>query len=181
MNTADSLLSSFVLMSAHNYYSMSMSVILYFWDASIYPFRWGSSFMSAELHQILLNKGIAASSTTAYNPACNGQVERYNVSVWKAITIALKTHGLMMEHWQNVLPDALHSLCSLLCTATNCSPHERLFNYERRSSTDGSVPSWLIMPGPVLLKRHVCTNKDKPLVDKVELLQASICSCLVCR
>ena len=119
----------------------------------------GSSFMSAELHRFLLNKGIATSQTTAYNPACNGQV-KYNGTVWKAITMALNTRGLSMERWQDVLPDALHSLCSLLCTATNCSPHERLFNYERRSSTGGSVPSWIITPGPVLLKCHIRTNKD---------------------
>ena len=92
----------------------------------------GSSFMSAELHRLLLNKGIAASQTTAHNPACNGQVEKYSGTVWKAMTMALKTCGLSMKYLQNVLPDALHSLCSLLCTSTNCSPHERLFNYERR-------------------------------------------------
>ena len=99
----------------------------------------GSSFMSAELPRFLWNKGIAASLTTAYNPACNGQVEKYNDTVWKAITMALKNCGLSMECWQDALPDALHSLRSLLCTATNCSPHGRLFNYERQSSTGGSV------------------------------------------
>ena len=133
----------------------------------------GSSFMSAELHRFLLNKGITASRMTAHNPACNGQVEKYNGTVWKTITMALKTRGLSTDRWQDVLPGALHSLCSLLCTATNCSPHERLFNYERRSSTGGSVPSWLITPGPVLLKRHVRTNKDIPLVNDVEFLQAN--------
>ena len=29
------------------------------------------------------------------------------------------------------------------------------------------------MPGPVLLKRHIRTKKDEPLVNKVELLQAN--------
>ena len=111
--------------------------------------------------------------TTAYNPACNGQVEKYNGTVWKAMTKALKTHSLSMEWWQDILPDALYSLHSLLCTATNCSPHERLFNYKRRSSTGGSVPSRLITPGPVLLRHHVHTKKDKPLVDEIELLQAN--------
>ena len=164
---------SLARMSAHKLLFMSMSAILYFWDAGICPFRRGSSFMRAELHRFLLNKRIAASRTTAHNPACNGQMEKYNGAVWKAITMALKTRGLSMEHWQDVLPDALHSLRSLLCTATNCSPHERLFNYERQSSTGGSVPSWLITSGPVLLECHVRTNKDEPLVDKVELLQAN--------
>ena len=129
--------------------------------------------MSAELYRFLLNKGIAASRTTAHNPACNGRVEKYNGTVWKAITMGLKTRGLSTDRWQDVLPDALHSLGSLLCTATNCSPHERLFNYERRSSTGGSVPSWLIMPGPVLLKCYIRTNKYEPLVDEVELLQSN--------
>ena len=133
----------------------------------------GSSFMSEELRHFLLNKGIATSRTTPYNPACNGQVEKYNGTVWKTIMMALETRGLPVTCWQEVLPDALHSLRSLLCTATNCTPHERFFKFERRSSIGGSVPTWLSTPGPVLLKRHVRANKTDPLVDEVELLQAN--------
>ena len=81
-------------------------------------------------------------------------MEKYNGTIWKAVTMALKTCGLLMACWQDVLPDALHSLHSLLCKATNCGPYERLLNFERRSSVGGSVPSWLIMPGPVVLKHH---------------------------
>ena len=58
----------------------------------------GSSFMSGELRQFLLSKGIATSRTTPYNPACNDQVEKYNGTVWKAITMALKTRGLPLTH-----------------------------------------------------------------------------------
>lgn len=133
----------------------------------------GASFMSEELRRFLLSRGIATSRTTPYNPACNGQVEKYNGTVWKAITMALKTRGLPVTRWQDVLPDALHSLRSLLCTATNCTPHERFFKFERRSSCGASVPTWLSSPGPVLLKRHVRTSKSDPLVDEVELLQAN--------
>ena len=133
----------------------------------------GSSFMSEELRQFLVSKGIATSRTTPYNPMCNGQVEKYNGTVWKAVTVALKTRGLPITHWQEVLPDALHSLRSLLCTATNCTPHERFFRFERRSSTGRSMPTWLLTPGPVLLKRHVRTSKSDPLVDEVQLLQAN--------
>ena len=129
--------------------------------------------MSDELLCFFLNKGIVTSRTTAYNPACNGQVEKYNGTIWKVVTMALKTRGLPMACWQGVLPDALHSLHSLLCTATNCSPHERLLKYARRSSVGGSVPSWLITPGPVLLKHHVHTSKDDLLMDEVELRQAN--------
>ena len=45
--------------------------------AYIYSDR-GSAFMSAEFKRYLLDKGIASSRTTSYNPAGNGQVERLN-------------------------------------------------------------------------------------------------------
>ena len=129
--------------------------------------------MSEELRQFLVSREIATSRTTPYNPQCNGQVEKYNGVVWKTIIMALKTRGLPVSRWQDVLPDALHSLKSLLCTATNCTPHERLFKYERKSSCKGSVPTWLSYPGPVLLKRHVRVSKSDPLVDEVELIEAN--------
>ena len=72
-----------------------------------------------------------------------------------------------------MLPDTLHSICSLLCTATNTTPHERLFNFSRRSCLGLSTPAWLSLPGNVLLKRHVRTSKHEPLVDEVELIHAT--------
>lgn len=72
-----------------------------------------------------------------------------------------------------VLPDVLYSIVSLLCTATNVTPHERLFTYSRRLSNGASIPSWLCEPGPVLLKSYVLNNKTDLYVDEVELLQAN--------
>ena len=122
--------------------------------------------MSTELKEFLHNKNIATSRTTSYNPTGNGQVERYNGIIWKTITLALKTQQLPTKYWQEVLRDALHSIRSLLCTATNSKPHERLFNFQRRSTSGQSIPSWLTSPGPVLLKRHVRNSKFEPLVDE---------------
>ena len=48
----------------------------------------GPSLVSRELRAYLL------SHTTAYNPAGNGQVEKYNEVVWKAITMACKSKNL---------------------------------------------------------------------------------------
>ena len=111
--------------------------------------------------------------TTSYNPTCNGQVERYNGIVWRGITMSLKSKNLKTEQWQLVLPDVLHSIRSLLCTATNDTPHERFMNFSRRSSTGSSIPSWLAEPGPVYAKRHVRHSKFDPLVEKVDVLQAN--------
>ena len=54
----------------------------------------GSAFMSAEFKRYLLDKGIASSRTTSYNPAGNGQVERLNQTLWQTIKLGLKMHKL---------------------------------------------------------------------------------------
>ena len=51
--------------------------------------RW-SSFKSEKLKNYFLSKGIASSMSTPYNPRGNGQVERYNGVVWKAVQCLLK-------------------------------------------------------------------------------------------
>ena len=56
----------------------------------------GSSFMSYELNNFLHSKGIATSRTTSFNPKGNGQVERLDGTLWKTVTLALKTKGLAM-------------------------------------------------------------------------------------
>ena len=88
--------------------------------------------------------------------------------------MACKSKNLPIKYWQEVLPDVLHSIRSLLCTATNETPHECLFWFARRSTSGSAVPTWLATPGPVLLKRHVRTSKTEPLDDEVELLRANI-------
>ena len=72
-----------------------------------------------------------------------------------------------------VLPDALHSIRSLINIVTNETPHERLFNYQRKSATGYSVPTWLSEPGKVLLKRFVKNSKYDPDLIEVELLEAN--------
>ena len=77
--------------------------------------------------------------------------------------------------WESMLPTALHSIRSLLNTTTNCTPHERFFNYQRRPGSIGRkvLPSWLINPGPVLLKNFEKSNKNDDLVKRVDLLEAN--------
>ena len=70
-------------------------------------------------------------------------------------------------------PDVLHSVRSLLCTATNETPYERLFGFSCRSPAGASIPTWLATPGPVYIKRQVRTSKMDPLVDEMKLLQAN--------
>ena len=134
----------------------------------------GASFMSQELQHYLRSNGIATSRTTPYNPTGNRQVERYNAIIWKTILLALKSKSLEVEHWETVLPAALHSIRSLLSTATNTTPHERFLQHPRRNMYGAPMPSWLANNNSkVLLKRHVRPSKYDPLVDEVELLEAN--------
>lgn len=104
------------------------------------------------------------SKNIPYNPAGNGQRERYNNKIWKAVCLACKSKDL------DAL--ALHSIQSLLYTSTNCTPHERRFAFQRRSSTGPSMPSWLV-PRSILLKRHARKSKFGPFDDQVQLLNAN--------
>ena len=132
----------------------------------------GTCFMSSELKQFLQNRNIATSHSTPYNPEGNGQIERYNGIIWKTITLALKTKNLKISQWERVMDEALYSIRSLLCTATNCTPHERMFVHSRRTVTGTTTPTWLT-PGPVFLKKFVRLSKYDPLVEQVQLVEAN--------
>ncbi|KAG8183811.1 hypothetical protein JTE90_027736 [Oedothorax gibbosus] len=133
----------------------------------------GTSFMSQELKSFLTSLGVAKSRTTAYNPQGNGQVERYNGIVWKTVLLALNSKGLGTERWEETLQPALHSIRSLLCTSTNATPHERMFNHPRRSFNGRSLPTWLTQPGPVLMKNNMRQSKYDPIVQEVLLIEAN--------
>jgi transposase InsO family protein len=133
----------------------------------------GSSFMSADVKNYLASRGVATSHSTPYHPIGNGQVERYNGIVWKGIRLALVSIKLPVQQWEKVLPDVVHSIRSLLSTATNTTPHERFFNFARKSSQGPSLPSWL-HPGPVLLRKFVRSSKHDDLVEEVELTHANL-------
>lgn len=124
--------------------------------------------MSKELKDYFMARGIATSRSTPYHPIGNGQVERYNGIIWRAVRLCLKSYQMSESSWELALPEALHSIRSLLSTATNTTPHERFFSFQRKSSHGTSLPSWL-QPGPVMLRRFVRGSKLDPLVDRVEL------------
>ena len=129
--------------------------------------------MSRELKDYLSGLGVATSCTTPYNPRGNRQCERHNGIIWKATLLSLHSKGLPREHWESVFLDVLHSIQSLLSTATNETPHEKFLCFRCQSATGKAVPTWLTTPGPVLLRRFVRQSKSDPLVDEVELVMAN--------
>ena len=131
------------------------------------------SFVSKELKEFLLKRGITSSKSSPYHLTGNSQVEHYIGVIWKAIQLALKTYNLGVSSWEAVLPDALQSLRSLLNTATNSTPHELFFNFDRRSPSGKSLPAWLATLSPILLQKFVKTHKNNDLVEEVQLVEAN--------
>lgn len=129
--------------------------------------------MSKELKEYLLSKGISSSRTTPYHPMSNGQCEKTNSTIWKGVTLALKARNLPQSCWQEVLPEVLHSIRSLLCVPINETPHERLFKFQRRSTSGYTLPTWLSEAEFALLRRHVRNSKQDPLVDEVKILEVN--------
>lgn len=130
----------------------------------------GTQFESKALHQFLTRNGVMKSRTTPYHPEGNSQCERVNGTILRTINLALKNEGLSKLQWESVLPKCLASIRALLCTATNTTPHDRLFKFQRSSAYGMVIPEFLQHPGSqVLHKVHVRTKND-PLVERVTLL-----------
>ena len=94
----------------------------------------GRQFVFSEFNSFCHENGISHSCTTPYHPSGNGQTERFNGTIWTAIRCILHSQQLGLEKWEDVLPQALASIRTLVCSATNETPHSRLFRFDRRGS-----------------------------------------------
>ncbi len=133
----------------------------------------GSGFISRELVDYLTSLGVPCSNSSAYNPRGNGQVERYNGIIWKGVQLALHSQKLGINHWESVLSSVLHSVRTLLCTATNETPHERFFSFQRRTASGDSLPPWVQINGKALVKKHVRASKYDAWVEECVITHAT--------
>ena len=69
-----------------------------------------ASFMSKELKNYLHSLGVATSRITPYHPTRNSQCECINQTVWRTMKLMSRNRKLSEESWEEVLPDALHSV-----------------------------------------------------------------------
>ena len=76
---------------------LSLLLTLFGMPAFVHTDR-GPSLVSHELRSYLTGKGAAVSCTTPYNPAGNGQVEKYNGTVWRAVTVACRSKNLPIKY-----------------------------------------------------------------------------------
>ena len=94
------------------------------------------------------------------------------------MSLMLKGRHLAQTQWEEIFQEALHSVRTLLCKSINTILYEHFFQFTRRSTLGRSHLSWLILPGPVLLKKFV-QNKQDPLCEEVELIEDNPNSALI--
>ena len=129
-----------------------------------------TNFLAEETKRFLLEKDIATSKRSRCHLEGNGQVEKLNGTLWKAIQISVRFCNMKLSYWEDVLPNALHSIRSLLCTTMNVMPHERLFKYTRTSTSGTPIPTWA-KPGPIYIRNHTKSSKYDPPVTPATLLE----------
>ena len=136
----------------------------------------GTAFMSTDIQQLLDGCGIEISHSSKYNPAGNGQNERYNGELARLITRILKENGLDSIDWEQCLGEALFILRSRVCESTGSSPHDLFFRFRRRyfadsdlkllaNDADFTMNKGKFQPGSkVFIRNFVRVIKTDPLV-----------------
>jgi len=137
----------------------------------------GTAFMSHAFTSYLHRRGVACSKTSVYNAPANGQCEQYNGIIWSVVRLALASRKLTVTQWECVLPDTR----SLLCTATNATLHERLFNYKEAIVLWGFCTELVEFSRSRIFERHTRSSKYEPLVEEVDVVHVTpnyACVCL---
>ena len=123
----------------------------------------GKCFVSKKINEFFNQRGIASTFSSVYNPRGNSQCERFNGIIWNTIKLALRTYGLEIANCEMVMPEVLHSLQSLLCTAMNEVPHNRFLKFPCCLMFGNNTSIWMTEPGPVHVRKHV-RDKYNPVV-----------------
>ena len=90
--------------------------------------------------------------------------------MWRTIKLKLHKRSLSEERWEYVLPESLHAIRSLVCLATNETPHGVCLSLI--ADLDWCFYAWLLKEGPVYLRKFI-TNKSDSLRERVYLLDAN--------
>ena len=130
----------------------------------------GSQFLSFEFDAFRNQAGIAHSRTTPYNPYGKGLCERSNGVFWKGVLCNLHSRGLTEDRWEEIMPDVLASIRTLISTATNSTSHDQIFGFSRRSSSALRIANWLAPDNNIYVKNFV-RNQSDPLMKPAEVVE----------
>lgn len=96
----------------------------------------GPNFESALMQQLCEMYGIAKSRTTAYHPAGNGSVERFNQTL---LNMLRTLEEGKQNHWPEYLPELVHAYNNTVHSATGYAPSFLMFGRHLRLPVDVSL------------------------------------------
>ena len=125
----------------------------------------GTEFVSSEFQNFCRQNGVATSKTTPYHTQGNGQNERNNGIVWKAVQCLLHSTNRPLSDWESVIPSALSSIRTLINTVTMENPHDRFFCFKRGEPLirPSSSAPWLRIDTPAYLRKFVRAKDQAPV------------------
>ena len=114
-------------MKSRNVISFLMQIVRLFSAFGYIYSDKGESFILQEFVSFMHNLQILTSKTLVCNPASNGECEKYNNIICSDVKLAIKNQNLLILKREVVLLQILHYVRSLLCTATDSTPHKTFF------------------------------------------------------
>ncbi|GFW26607.1 putative retrovirus-related pol polyprotein from transposon opus, partial [Trichonephila clavipes] len=115
---------------------------------------------------------IATSHTTPYNPAGNGQVERYNGIIGKTIQLALRSNSAKTEQWEGVIQTSI-PFAPCCVQQTNATSRTNVFS-SSKIPFNGSFPYLLGLQSLVqFCENQMRANKYEPPCSRSELIEAN--------
>ena len=94
--------------------------------------------------------------------------------VWKSVELALKDKKMdWWARWEEVLPDALHSIRTLMNTSTRETPYSRFLGFPRKSAAGSALPKWLLEAegDEIWVRNFTRRSKLEPRVKKAKLIE----------
>ena len=122
----------------------------------------GSNFLSSLVKEVCRLLNTTKLNTTAYHPACDGQVERFNNTLAEAISMFVNSE---QTDWDLYIPSILFAYRVSPCVSTGDSPFYLLYGREPRLPPDVSL-----LP-PTALSASVEEHR-KRIVTQIETAQS---------
>ena len=102
---------------------------------------WWENRLHIATTKTILNWEERDSRTTPYNLQDNSLHEHNNGIVWKTLKLLAHNYKYPITNWEELLPEAMYPIRTLLYISINAMPHEKLFRFPRRSSAGPSLLS----------------------------------------
>ena len=118
----------------------------------------GKNFESKPIAELCDLLQIDKRRTTAYHPQCDGQVERFNITLTMMLSMYVEKNQKEWDHW---LPQVLLAYRSSVHESTGATPFALLYGHEARLPVDLCFPCPAEPTAPTNYQEYTATLQTK--------------------